>query len=43
MVGGWRGDGTQGVETAKMDVNEILTFVVFGVVVLCVLAWRRGY
>jgi len=42
-VGGWRGAATQGAETAKMDANEILTFVVFGVVVLCVLAWRRGY
>ena len=43
MLGGWRGAATQGAETAKMDANEILTFVVFGVVVLCVLAWRRGY
>jgi len=26
-----------------MDGSEILTFVVFGVAVLCVLAWRGGY
>jgi len=43
MVGGWRGDDTHGVETTTMDVSEILTFVAFGIVVLCVLAWRRGY
>jgi len=26
-----------------MDGGEIVTLIVFGVVVVCVLAWRRGY
>lgn len=32
-------DGTEQVETAKMDASAILTFVVFGVATLYVLVW----
>lgn len=38
-----RDNGTERGEPAKMDISEILTFVAFGVAVLCVIAWRRGY
>jgi len=37
------GGGKERVETRTMDVSEILTFLAFEVVVLCVLAWRRHY
>ena len=37
----WRRHRTS--ETRTMDVSEILTFLAFEVVVLCVLAWRRHY
>lgn len=33
----------QGVKGVPMDGGEIVTLIVFGVVVVCVLAWRRGY
>ena len=37
------GGGKERVETRTMDVSEILTFLAFEVVVLCILAWRRHY
>ena len=40
---GGRGGGTERVERGKIDAGEILAFVVFGVAVLCGLAWRRHY
>ena len=40
---GWGGGGTERVEIGKMDLSEILPFLAFGLVVLCVLACRHGY
>jgi hypothetical protein len=37
------GCGIAELETGKMDGSEILSFVVLGIVTICVLAWRGGY
>ena len=38
-----RGGGKAREEGRTMDIHEILTFLVFEVVVLCILAWRHHY
>jgi len=37
------GCGRAELETGKMDGSEIVSFVVLGIVTICVLAWRGGY
>lgn len=37
------GHGSAELETRKMDGSEIVSFVVLGIVTICVLAWRGGY